>query len=32
MNIFSNFTQKKLVIFDDRDPPWMNDYVKGKIK
>ena len=32
MNIFSNFTQNKLVIFDDRDPPWMNDYVKGKIK
>ena len=32
MNIFSNFTLNKLVTFDDRDPPWMNDYVKSKIK
>ena len=31
-NIFLNFTPNKLVIFDDRDPPWMNVYVKGKIK
>ena len=22
----------KYVIFDDRDPPWMNDFVKAKIK
>ena len=32
MNIFSNFTTNKLVTFDDRDPPWMNDFVKSKIK
>ena len=32
MNIFLNFTPNKLVTFDDRDPLWMNDYVKGKIK
>ena len=32
MNIFSNFTPNKLVTFDDRDPPWMNDFVKSKIK
>ena len=32
MNIFSNFNPNKLVTFDDRDPPWMNDYMKGKIK
>ena len=31
-NIFSNFTSNKLVIFDDRDPSWMKDYVKGKVK
>ena len=31
MNIFSNFTPNKLVTFDDRDPPWMNDFVKVKL-
>ena len=31
-NVFSNFTPNKLVTFDDRDPTWMNDYAKGKIK
>ena len=30
MNIFLNFAPNKL--FDDRDPPWMNDFVKRKIK
>ena len=29
MNIFSNFIPNKL---DDRDPPWMNDCVKSKIR
>ena len=29
MNIFSNFIQNKL---DDREPPWMNDCVKSKIR
>ena len=32
MNVFLNFTPNKLVTFDDRNPLWMNDYVKGKIK
>ena len=32
MNILSNFTPNKLVTFHDRDTPWMNDFVKGKIK
>ena len=32
LNIFSNFTPNKLVTFNDKDPPWMNEYVKGKIK
>ena len=32
MNIFSNFTPNKLFTFDDRDLPWMKDYLKGKIK
>ena len=32
MNISSNFPPDKLVTFGDRDLPWMNDYVNGKIK
>ena len=32
INIFSNFTPNKPVTFDDRDPPWLNDFVKSKIK
>ena len=32
MNIFSNFIPNKYITFDDRDPPWMNHFVKTKIK
>ena len=32
MNIFSNFIPNKYITFDDRDPPWMNDFVKTKTK
>ena len=32
MNIFLNFISNKYVTFDDRVPPWMNDFVKTKIK
>ena len=32
INIFSNFTPNKLVIFNDRNPLWMNDFAKSKIK
>ena len=32
INIFSNFFPKKLVTFDDSDPPCMNDFIKNKIK
>ena len=31
MNI-SNFIPDKCVTFNDRDPPWMNDFFKTKIK
>ena len=31
-NIFSNFIPNKYITFDDRDPPWMNDFVTTKIK
>ena len=30
INNFSNFVPNKLVTFDDRDPPWMNDCIKNK--
>ena len=32
MNIFSNFIPNKYITFDDRDPPWMNDFAKTEIK
>ena len=32
MNIFSNFTPNKLVTFHDKDPPWMTEELKEKIK
>ena len=32
MNIFSNFIANKYITFDDSDLPWMNDFVKTKIK
>ena len=32
MNIFSNFVPNKLVTFGDSNPPWMNEFIKNKIK
>ena len=31
LNIFSNFVTNKILTFDDRDPPWMTEYIKSKI-
>ena len=31
LNIFSNFVPNKILTFDDRDPPWMTEYIKSKI-
>ena len=31
MNIFSNFIPNKYVTFNDKDPPWMTNYLKHKI-
>ena len=31
MNIFSNFIPNKYVTFNDKDPPWMTNYLKYKI-
>ena len=30
-NIFSNYISNKLIAVDDKDPPWMNEYIKRKI-
>ena len=32
INIFSNFVPNIRVTFDDSDPPWVNDFIKNKIK
>ena len=31
-NVFSNFVPNKILTFDDRDPPWMNELIKSKIQ
>ena len=31
-NIFSNFVRSKVVTVDERDPPWINEEIKCKIK
>ena len=32
LNIFYNFIPNKLILFNDRDPPWMNEKNKHLIK
>ena len=32
LNIFQNFIPNKIIVCDDRDPPWMNDEIKKMIK
>ena len=32
LNIFSNFVPNKIIMCDDRDPPWINDNVTNKIR
>ena len=31
MNIFSNYIPNKLTAIDNKNPPWMNEYIKRKI-
>ena len=31
MNMFSNYIPNKLIKVNDKDPPWMNKYIKKKI-
>ena len=32
IDIFSNFALNKMIEIDDRDPPWINDFIKNKIR
>ena len=32
VNIFPKFMSNKLIACDDRDPPWINEFIKNKIK
>ena len=32
LNIYHNFIPNKIIVCDDRDPPWMNDEIKQMIK
>ena len=31
-NIFTNFVPNKVIMCDDRDPPWINDNIKKKTR
>ena len=31
MNIFSNYIPNRYVTFDEKDPPWITEDIKGKI-
>ena len=31
LDIFSNFVPNEIFTFDDREPPWMTEYIKSKI-
>ena len=32
LNVFTNFVPNNVITCDDRDPPWINDNIKNKIK
>ena len=32
LNIFHNFIPNKIILCDDRDPPWMNENIKQLIR
>ena len=31
LNVFSNYVPNKIVTFNDKDPPWMTQYLKSQI-
>ena len=32
LNVFKNYVPNKYIIIDDKDPVWMNDTIKLKLK
>ena len=32
MNVFTNYILNKLIFINNKDPPWMNDEIRNKIK
>ena len=32
LNIFTNYVSNKVITIDDKDPPWMTDFIKSKIE
>ena len=32
LNVFRNYVPNKYITFDDKDPVWMNEIIKSKIK
>ena len=32
LNVFTNFVPSKVITCDTRDPPWINDNIKNKIR
>ena len=32
LNVFTNFVPSKVITCDARDPPWINDNIKNKIR
>ena len=32
MDVFSKFHANKFISFTDKDPPWMSEYLKNKLK
>ena len=32
LNIFTNYVSNKVITVDDKDPPWMTDFIKSKFE
>ena len=32
LNIFTSYVSNKVITIDDKDPPWMTDFIKLKIE
>ena len=32
LNVFTNYVSNKFFTIDDKDPPWMTDFIKSKIE